>query len=93
MDLKNIEKFIKKWKKVRQKGKFKFILINGIIFFTFFWAGYIIIYIIDKGKLFHISMEYYSYVLAVFILGILQSRVRWSMNEEKYNDLLNNGFV
>ena len=47
-------------------------------------------YIIDKGKLFPISMEYNSYILAVFILGILQSRVSWSMNEEKYNDLLNN---
>jgi hypothetical protein len=92
VNLKNTEKFIKKWEKVRQKGKFKFILIDCIIFSAISWAGFITMYIIDKGKFspIYIFTEYYYYIFAVVILGIIRSRLDWSKNEEKYNALLNN---
>lgn len=81
-----------KWKKNRQKGKFKYVITEGITFSIAWLVGTTIGILVKKGEFFHSLTEYGSsrYIdvfLGSFIGGGIGSLAKWSRNEEKYNNL------
>jgi len=93
IDLMNNEKFIMKWEKNRLKGKFKYVMTAGIISIIAGFVGLFIATLVKKGDFFLSITEFYSYfyitvVLGLFIGGGSASLVKWSRNEEEYNNLI-----
>ena len=89
----NTERFINKWEKKRHKGKFKYILVAGVIIglsgFTGFAIGTLIF-----SKSYYKFNEYNKYNFLIsfisgFLGGIFGAEISWDRNEEKYNNLVN----
>jgi len=90
--LRNTEKFIKKWEKDKQKGKFKYVLTAGIMTGTGSLVGSVIGRLTYGNSIYSLMDVhlYFASFLGGFIGGVVGSLARWSSNEEKYNHLVNN---
>jgi len=89
ISLKNVEKFINGWEKNREKGKKKYILINGVSMGMAALIGSIIGRII-KGNIIYSYWYHIVFFLVSFIGNILICINSWNNNEKKYKELINN---
>ena len=91
--LMNTEKFINKWEKKRQKGKFKYIIVAGVVIGLSGLTGFTISTLIFSES-YHKFSEYnkYSFLISFmsgFLGGICGAEISWDRYEEKYNNLVN----
>jgi hypothetical protein len=88
------EKFLIEWEKHRQKGKRKYMLTNGIISGTVLLIGSKIGWELNPNKIYTFSEYYFypyiSFLVGGFLVGILVSIMKWGLNEDKYDEILNN---
>lgn len=86
------EKFMKKWEKKREKGKFKYLLINGVIleglkFLSVIFILIIIAFIRTKG-MFEFSKLTQPTVIGIIlcypIFGFIFGLIEWTLNEKFY---------
>ena len=87
------EKFIKEWEEIRQKGKFKYVLTDGMIAGIYMFIGTTVGKVIKVGFS-DFQMEYLltaplGYFVGGVLGGVIVSSYNWSEYEDKYNDLKN----
>jgi len=87
--LRNTERFIKQWQKKRQKGKFKYILINSLVYCIVYWVVTSLFFIV-LGRESHKLIENFDVFIIFIIIYIISLFRMWKKNEDKYSRLINN---
>jgi hypothetical protein len=83
----NREKFVSKWGRIRQNGKAKFILKNGLLFTATYWVILSAIILIGKRDFSKIAMYFSTFTVSI-LTYIITLPIAWNKNESKYNELL-----
>ena len=82
------KKFIKSWRKQRQKGKGWYVLTRSIILGLTMLVAFTISNFIKDGKV-HFDFIYF---IGGFLGAMIGTSFRWNANEIKYNQLINNRY-
>ena len=85
-----MDNFIEKWSKTRTKGKFKFVLIDGVLGYGLITAIVcsVILQIISPQK--NIFLRPLIFLIVFSIIGIIKGLLSWYRNEKKYQNLTEN---
>lgn len=87
--LRNTERFIKQWQKKSQKGKFKYILINSLVYCIVYWVV-TSLFCIVLGRESYKLIENFDVFIIFIIIYIISLFRMWKKNEDKYSRLINN---
>lgn len=86
--MKNTERFIQQWYKIREKGKLKYILINSSLYCILYWIVKILIFLVQSKECNMLINNLDVFIICFSIYIIFLFRI-WKKNEDKYNSIIN----
>lgn len=82
------EQFLRRWKKKREAGMLKYILVTGGIFALAAFVAFILIELYNHSlKEILLTSEAIEKIITYFILGIAFGGVTWYLNNRKYQKM------
>lgn len=84
------ERFYRKWTRIREKGKTKFIISRGFahgLFIYAVWAAATWLFDKDRFAPDHFVTRYYYYLLIYIIVGFIISNGAWRGSNARYDNL------
>jgi|GEM_PF-1306397 len=96
-NLRNPERFMRNWERVRQRGKTRYVLIHSFVMGAAPVIGSILGRITNGYGIPSPTDSYYPYFIdklwisftVTFVFSVFGSMTRWDINEDNYGELIN----